>query len=892
MSAAAPAPAPLGPAAIATYTLDYNDTNEVVINGVPEINKESSKRSLASLPSLSGDIYGRVDQLIQDQKTWNYLDALKDGTNKYQLDDLEIYKGINLPFSEIYRHENNLLTRNKGNILRTTWLKTKKNSKMNLVDADDVFWEAGLGYEPFIQLVHGGQQIKEIVTFGSYIDPLTKPGEIWPPPEHKIYITPRFMEAFGFGPSSLWAITKTPTLVTKTSGASFEYEIKINCGKGCADNIDKCKLNHIPKNIRSIDDNNFYFKGNAAKNDLVNRKKGPSITSADKTKLIVAKGWGDKVQVMLYYMYYYIKNKYTIMITCDLVVFCFCITLNIPCVYTGVYDRDIDIPHNAKNVISPDNSFFSILHFKPGSPHSNALTNYDNTITKIKSENEDFITNISNLMTNFNTGIEVGDTNPITFQQIFYQKLYKDMLLINQELESNRNRMNGVNDNEDGINRIVSETYELKKKYLIIPMFKYTGKDKIRFLQTKFYTSEKSITLTKENIGNKLIGLSFLQFAKTHHNSNYGKTPEDALKGGGNKKDMIMYRKAQEDRKLEKWHEDLARSERVIKRQAGRDQRKIKDDLYNNYMTNDNLKLKLELKQQFPNRDVQPKYFRACIGDMDDIENNEYINEKSQQLENGINIDADLFLFDDIDEEIQFKETPIKERGANIQYKFDIEILSAIEHIYDSATRGRAAALNSGQQDYVALHGNVVNEQAGGRRRNATRRRQKGGSVDETLFETLYTLYVYRAQYDIELDTPDHSINMKVLTELYDDYPTSDVQPIRNNTRRQVKDELVNGGPAPTVTYNLPGNPSVNMSKLVTSNQTGSPTYNVPENQLIESQVTGMIPTNISNNFSRKGRRTLRASRALRTSRVSHPLHTGSGRITRRKKKHHRRTRK
>lgn len=820
-------------AAAPTYTLDFvNDT--VVINGVANINPES-KRPLGALYDLSGNPYVDTKKLIEEQKTWNYLDALKDGTNKFQLDGLGIYEGIQLPFSALHPHENNLLERNKTRILRTTWLKTKKNSKMNLINAEFVFWEAGLGYEPFIQ--SPGGKAKEIVTFGSYIDPLTKPGTIWPPPNYRIEITSQFMNTFGFGLSSLWAITKSKDLVTKSSGNAFEYEININCGDGCnKQQMNKCKLEHNPATATKrsgipIDKNNVYFKGNEAKNALVNNKQQP-VTTADKTKLIVAKGWGDKVQVMLYYMFYYIVSKNTIMITCDLVVFCFCMILEIPCVYTGVYDRPVKIPHNERNDLSVGGSFFSILHFKPGSPEDNARMNYDNTITNINAENKEFIDNIAELITNFMTDIEIGSSKPMTFQQVFYQQLYDDMMTINAKLESERGQIPA------DIDKIVEKTQSLKKMYLIVPMFKYTGKNKIRFLQTKWYTADKGITLDTI-IGRVKDNNSFLQYAKTNHDSKYGTNPNPAppVKGGGNKEDTLAYRKAEEEKKRIKWSHDVERAQRVLARQAKKDDDEKNDTEYNRYKSNNRLKLGDDRKGNFPRRDVDPKFFRSCQGDMNDI-TDEYIDEK---------VGSDLFVFDDKDDQ---------NMAIDVQHMFDIEMLSAIDEI---------ASLDENSAEYAASHENVNQREnlKGGRQRNATRRRYKGGAyIDETLFETLYTLYVYRAQYDIELDTHDRSINMKVLSELYNDYPKSEIQPNRNNTRRRVK-----GGPL-----------------------TGAPmhTYTIPVSQLTGSRLTGMTTANM--------RKQSIARYAQTHKRVNTPFHNNSrsmvrtigGRITRRKKRNNR----
>lgn len=751
-------------AAAATYTLDADAAGNIVING-----DEYTK--LGGLLSPTHGPYNKVETLIDDQKKVNYLDAIKDGTNVHQLMALNIYdmaKGYPTFPDDLHHYENGLLEQMKGNLSHKTWLKTKKDSKLNLIQSYYVFWESGLGYESFIELLQK-EESPEKVTFGSYIDPLSKPGKIWPPRGDTIRITPQFMKQFGFGRSSIEAKTLVDEIGVGMRGRAFNYQMNIACGTECSKT---CTFED--KGDTVIDANEKYFKGNAAKNALV---KSDQAQSGLKTKLIVAKGWGDKVQVMLYYMYYKLKQN-AIMITCDFVVFCFCITLNIPCVYTGVYNRDVAIPHQEVAVAAEKKdkgSYYSILHFKPGTPLENAIQNYKNTIIRIANENQEFIDNVSELVSNPNTKINVQGTD-IVFNVQFYQTLVDDMKKINRQLEL----LTGAMYAQQNIDTVVSATDDLKKNFLIIPMFKFIKNGtRITFLQTKLYTSNKELKLS----------INEGEYQKKNSETFYAIASR--FKTGG----AITRAQAR----------------------AAIGQR-------NGIMTS-------EQKELFPTRDRSEKPVRFLPEDIHEVQY-DIANKK-----------APLFLEDGFGEEQQ----------GDLQGKFDINMYRAIESL---------SAQNISNENVMYN----VNHQGGGRkatrRRNVTRRRQKGGAgIDETLFETLYTLYVYRAQYDIELHTPDQSINTKVLRELYNDYPKSTLRTNDRMTLKNLTGEKV-------VTYTVTGGP-VNTRKQPVHTQ----------NLSTRSPVTGMTSAN----------RLINSSLMQRTAR---PVRSYGGRITRRKKRYHRRTRK
>ena len=743
-------------AAPVIYTLDANDDGDITI----KIGAGPFKLTtpLGELLSPDNGQYTDVDKLEYDQKEVNYMDAIKDGTDVYQLKGLNIYNtGRDYPKypNDLHTYEGGLLEQKIGNLSRTSWLKTKINSKMNLIQSHYVFWESGLGYESFVELLQNAKQ-PEIVTFGSYIDPLSKPGNIWPSKGSSIDITSAFMKQFGFGLSSIKAKTILDTIKSSgiEKGKSFDYTMKIACGFGC--DAKACELKHDGSDTDPHED---YFGGNEKKNILVSKQSG---NSSEKTKLIVAKGWGDKVQVMLYYMYYHL-HKDAIMITCDFVVFCFCITLNIPCVYSGIYSRDINIQHREVAIPAAaqkeKKSYYSILQFIPGTALDTARQNYKNTIIRIANENQEFIDNVSELSLNPNTPIHVQGT-PMKFNKVFYDILVTDMKAINALLEARTPDMEA----QQNIDKIIEDTDDLKRKFLIIPMFKFVNNGaKITFLQTKLYTSDKTLELSINKVHDKKNAKTFYEIALKFKTGG-AITRAQARAGMGSQNGIMTY----------------------------------------------------EQKGLFPIRDYTRKIMT-------------YLPEDVHEMTYQSNNDETLFM----------PGFGVEER-LDLQGKFDVNMYRAVESL---------------SQENIS-NANVAYNQGGGRR-NATRR-QKGGDVDETLFETLYTLYVYRAQYDIELDTPDQSINMKVLRELYKDYPKSILRSNSKMTLNQLTGERM-------VTYTVTGGP-VNTRKQPVNTRS----------RTTGSQVTGMTSAN----------RPIYRNTYMRNT--ARPVRSYGGRITHRKKRNHR----
>jgi hypothetical protein len=315
-----------------------------------------------------------------------------------------------------------------------------------------------------------------IATFGSYIDPLSKPGISWPPRNSDIVLTESLMKHTGFGESFIHAIT------ADDDGRYYQYDMNIKCGTSCSGNT--CKVNH---NTEGLDPNIKLFRGNNEKDkllkqDILLKKSG---LTREKTKVTVMKGWGDKIQVLIYYMYYHLQKesgKSVVMITCDMVVYSLCMTLSIPCIYTGMYDRPVKV--DTRDVSHSSKSFYSILKFTPGTTEENIKQLYLNKITKVFAENKETIESMERLQNHPDTPIDIQGKKE-TFPASFYRDIIADMNKINKQLDEQR-AVPLVD-----FTKIDDIIAEIDRNYLIIPIIKHRG-GKLVMLFGNAYTINKN----------------------------------------------------------------------------------------------------------------------------------------------------------------------------------------------------------------------------------------------------------------------------------------------------------------------------------------------------------------------------------------------------------------
>ena len=504
---------------MSNYSIDFSERDNKIIINYPN---GQEKIDITNFRYNNGNYVDNIDNFINNQQELNYLDSLKDGTNVFQLNDLIIYPYVSSlnykpTFPDSLDKIKKIIFKSVENYLHhTTWIKVKKGSKLDPPkNYNKCFWESGLGHDCFIV-----DTVKTVKTFGSYIDPLEKQNadEVWPPINNTVKITNKFMKLIGFGNSELTATT----ISTKT----FTYDMTIGCGNACSNNNANCVINKTNRDDNDINSN--LFAGNKKKNVIVNKSSATATT--DKIKFIVIKEWGDKMQVILYFIYYIVMEKISrqvtsIMISCDLIVFIFCVILAIPCIYTGAYKSE-----EQKDIIGKRH--YSILEYKPSTtPYEDVINRFNAKRENILAENDSFINAITSLINNPDTPVYIGDKANI-FTKEFYQAVLNDIENIQNNVPDSIVPINIVNNNRDFnlINDIEDQVKYLESACIIVPFIKIKKgtKNTLVMLTTNSYTIHKPINnekpyireILQEKLGDaasfKESKKKFHEIAKTH----------------------------------------------------------------------------------------------------------------------------------------------------------------------------------------------------------------------------------------------------------------------------------------------------------------------------------------------------------------------------------------
>jgi len=505
------------------FQVDFNESNILL-----KTNDKTKSIPITSLLLNNGDDVDTVDKFETHQQQVNYLDSIKDGANVFQLQGLDIYpKSGNITFDNLKIFEHVIFERRADYLTHTTWLKVKKGSLLDEgKNYQACLWESGLGYQTYLA---DSDNVTTIKTFGSFIDPLEKQNakEVWPPIGTKIELTKNFMKLVGYGENS--SIT-----ATATSDKNFEYTLNIGCGKECDTNANACTLINSPES-------NKYFAGNNVKNEFLKT----NATTKEKVKFIVLKGWGDKVQVLIYLILFHFYNEgNVVMTTCDMVVFMLCLNFAIPCIYTGAY-RPKDL------ILEDGKKYYSILEYKPTTqPYRDAFNKVDRKLRALFRENESFITAINSLIDNPDTPIRVGGSD-LTFLKDFYQATLSDVQVIQDKLSHNitqlLNKYSNYNEEtgtSDIITQLNTDFEAIQKEYLLVPFLKIKKgtKNTITILSTKSYTAQKPANNEKPNVDillqdktsnhEKESKQSFLDLANRYFKSSIGGGKKYEQKGG------------------------------------------------------------------------------------------------------------------------------------------------------------------------------------------------------------------------------------------------------------------------------------------------------------------------------------------------------------------------
>jgi len=507
---------------------------------------------IASLYLNNGNHPVTLKEFEIDQQKINYLDSIKDGTNVPTMQQLNIYPlaGPSYPTfpGDLIKAKEKIDEMRASYLETTTWLKVKKGS---VLDPPKIYsqclWESGLGFDVFLA---DPKNVMTLKTFGSFIDPLEKQNAkmVWPPIGETVFLHESFMELMGFGKnSSVTATTKSNT--------TFAYKMIVNCGNGCGGA--GCTIAH---DGNKADPNLKYYAGNQQKKQFLTTSAG----AEEKSKRIVVKEWGDKTQVLIYFIYFYILTGATIvMITCDSVVFMLCLNLGLPCIYTGT------------GLINGKKSY-SIVEYKPSdTPFTDVRTRLFAKIDSIQAENKSFIDSLTNLTTDEGPNTQISDTNKLmTFTKDFYLTILADLNAIQVKL--NEERVKFVNEygsltETTGASKISAIENEIKsvRRFIIIPFLKKKSSG-LTILMTKSYTLKDNI---KPNIQTYLEGMkgmdaviaareskkSFYEIARNHFLS---ENREGGQRGGGLTQEQIS--SFPEDDEVE-YHYDVAQETELNK---------------------------------------------------------------------------------------------------------------------------------------------------------------------------------------------------------------------------------------------------------------------------------------------------------------------------------------
>jgi len=381
-------------------TVDFNkQTNNITINNKDVFNITKIRNIYDGVTNITGDA-----DMITQQQVLNYLDSIKDGTNVVTLQQVNLYPSAytNMGYpsypKDLHTYENNIKQSLKPYISNITWTKLKKKQELNQpLPIKNIFRDCGIGANVFIE-----SGFNLFSTFASYIDPATRaiPTNVWPESGKSIMFSKTVMELFGLPNSSINSKT-----VNKTR---FNYDIMTNGIQFTNNGIE-------------TDKNLNYFSGNTNKNSLL---KGTKTPLNQKKALISLKEWGDKMQVVMLFIWIRENTGKTYaMITCDKVVYTLCLLLGVKCVFTGEIKEG-----NVKK--------YSIEIYEPSAnPKADAINRYNDKKKSIVKENNAFISMINLLRLNPSQSIYVdGVTDPYTFKQAFYQNIYNDILGIQTKL--------------------------------------------------------------------------------------------------------------------------------------------------------------------------------------------------------------------------------------------------------------------------------------------------------------------------------------------------------------------------------------------------------------------------------------------------------------------------
>ena len=403
------------------------------------------------------------------QTQFNYFDSIKDGTPGGLQNNLNIYDGMRVrgidekahnndlknlwnPTGSHIKHMRNMFSgKYKANIEYTTWLKLKNSN--NYLDPpkkyDYHFWDAGMTKDRILINNNGTTPSIELASIATLIDPAAGKTEsnilttktLFPDVGDTIIFDQSFMNAIGFKGNSY--ITAKSEGLTQ-SGVPFSYRMNVGCGNACKGD-DICLIQNPLNHGISANHLSRYTIGNDKKKAQINSLGTTSGNTKDKIKLIVLKEWGDKMQVMSHFMNCMLNGgmQNSTLLTNDFPVFCLCLNLQIPCIFTGVTEKKVngnwkptlpDFKRGSDNNEPVKKRAYGILEYIPGDPTVTLYKKILQIRDEIHRENNVFLEGLNHIKST-NKSIKLGGQNvtlPVQYWNIMIADV-KEIIRINIE---------------------------------------------------------------------------------------------------------------------------------------------------------------------------------------------------------------------------------------------------------------------------------------------------------------------------------------------------------------------------------------------------------------------------------------------------------------------------
>ena len=375
----------------------------------------------------------------------NRADSIKDGTNIPTLDGLKLFTDATWTLQDLkgviggvksHCIDNNL-------IQRFTFTRTKASgndeSRNWGLDTDNfrIGYDAGLGLDTLFPDVN--YQSILIETFGKYIDPSTggRDARLPFPIKQELYLSPALFQKFGYSGDARCELRATNV-------GQDEYNYDMTLAGSVIKNTLKKRAND--PNIRT------YFGGNVSKNAFLgDRTKTKQTDKSLKHQLIVGKGLGDKLQVIILWIRSQLRLP-TGIATCDEVVALLCIILQLTFFLTSTSRDD-------KNV-----KIDEVLFYNPGGQNPRAARErYNKEYGIVLKSYDDMVALITLLRDNKSIAVIAsgGGTEVLNIPDVFYTAMIENLKTIRVSIEVNHNVENFKPG--DNVSKIYGEMSNLKQ---------------------------------------------------------------------------------------------------------------------------------------------------------------------------------------------------------------------------------------------------------------------------------------------------------------------------------------------------------------------------------------------------------------------------------------------